>query len=220
MRSLASATLATLLVLPALSCAQEGRSAERQNRESQPPAASQAPAQQRADADRDQAAEDHTPRRLETVTWNSVKHELTWVISTGEKKGAAFKPIGSENYLIDMDDATMTYQGQRRRFSKEEAANVHVLMDVISKYAIDSTVWWDDGQGEPLDQHGNPKNAKPNKNHNQDQQDDNDVAILHVAATAPPKPADLDRQIRQLEDRLAELRLLRQKLGATQLASY
>jgi hypothetical protein len=218
MRSLASASLATLLVLPALSCAQEGRSAERQDRSKEPPASGQKSAQPHR-GDQDRAQDDQAPRRLETVTWNSVRHELTWLVSKGDQKGASYKPTGTESYLINMDEATMTFNGEKRRFSREEAANVHVLMDVISKYAIDSTVWWDDGQGEPLDQHGIPKQTKPDKN--RDRETDS-VAILHVWAPAPLalKAGDVDRQIQALEDQLAELRRLRRLLGTTQLASY
>ncbi len=213
MRSLVRASLATVLVLPALSCAQEGRPAQRQA----PRQVAQAASQPRRSSDQEQG-EDDQPRRLESVTWNSVKHELTWVISRGDKRGASYKALASDSYLINMDDATMAFSGEKRRFSKEEAANVHVLMDVIAKYAIDSTVWWDDGQGEPLDKNGKPKEEKKPQ---QERQPGNDnVAILHVAATQPQalSAEDVDRQIQKLEDRLAELRRLRMKLGTARLA--
>jgi hypothetical protein len=214
MGSLVRASLATVLVLPALSCAQEGRPAQRPAQRQVAAAAGQA-----RRLSQDQPEEDQTPRRLETVTWNSVKHELTWVISRGDKRGASYKALGSDSYLINMDDATMSFNTEKRRFSKEEAANVHVLMDVIAKYAIDSTVWWDDGQGEPLDNNGNPKQDKKPPKERRNPERDN-VAILHVAALAPQaiSPADVDRQIQKLEDRLAELRRLRMKLGAAHLA--
>jgi hypothetical protein len=160
-------------------------------------------------------------RRLESVTWNSVKHELTWVISKGVKNtGTNYKPQSTENYLINMDDATMSVNGEIRRFSKEEAANVHVLMDVIAKYAVDSTVWWDEGQGEPLN--GPPK--KNQRHHNQDNDNDNNVAILHVSATAPApsdiSPAELARRIRILETKLAELKQMQLMLGASELSTF
>ncbi len=100
-------------------------------------------------------AEDKTARRLESVTWNPSEHRLTWVISNGTKDNAGkYKPGKSTTYFIDMSAATMTLNGEGRRFSREEAKNVHVLMDLISKYAVESTIWWDQGQGTPLGKDG------------------------------------------------------------------
>lgn len=90
-------------------------------------------------------------RRLESLTWDSVKHQLSWDVSRGEKKGDAYQPNGADRYEIDMDKATMTVNGESRRFSEEEAANVRTLMDFISRYALESTVWWESGEGEPVD---------------------------------------------------------------------
>lgn len=111
------------------------------------------------------------PRRLESVTWNSVRHELTWEVSKGEKKeseGApsdAYKALAKERYQIDMDNATMTFNGKTRRFSETEATNVRTLMDVIARYAVESTIWWEEGQGEPLDENGQPMGpSKPKTN--------------------------------------------------------
>ncbi len=195
---LISASLATVLVLPALSCAQN-RSAQPQDRQ-----ATLRMARQKHAAPPKQ--EDDAAWRLETVSWDPVKHELTWVITKGDKKGAAYKPQASEKYLINMDDATMTFNNEKRGFSKEEAANVHVLMDVISKYAVDSTVWWDDGQGEPLDKNGKPKQTNPPQ-HKNDSGDQDSAAILHVSMQGPTN--QLDRRIQALEQQLALLRRLR-----------
>lgn len=49
----------------------------------------------------------------------------------------------------------MSVNGETRRFSEEEASNVRTLMDFISKYALESTVWWENGEGEPLNGKGN-----------------------------------------------------------------
>lgn len=96
-------------------------------------------------------AQDKTPRRLESVVWSPSDHKLTWVISTGTKDTAGkYKPVKSQTYNIDMSAATMTFNGEGRRFSRDEAKNVHVLMDLISKYAVESTIWWDQGQGTPI----------------------------------------------------------------------
>jgi len=96
-------------------------------------------------------ADEKTPRRLESVTWSPSDHKLTWVISTGAKDTAGkYKPAKSQTYNIDMSAATMTLNGEGRRFSRDEAKNVQVLMDLVSKYAVESTIWWDQGQGTPL----------------------------------------------------------------------
>ena len=97
-------------------------------------------------------------RRLEAVTWNPVDHKLTWTVSQGSVGGKG-KFVESEKftYEIDMDAATMSTSGEDRRFSKSEAASVHALMDLVAKYAAESTIWWDAGEGEPLPKDGKPK---------------------------------------------------------------
>jgi hypothetical protein len=50
----------------------------------------------------------------------------------------------------------MSTSGEDRRFSKSEAASVHALMDLVAKYAAESTVWWDAGEGQRI-----PKDSKP-----------------------------------------------------------
>ncbi|MGB9606067.1 MAG: hypothetical protein ACPL88_09350, partial [Bryobacteraceae bacterium] len=101
-----------------------------------------------------EAKPSRAPRRLESVTWNSVKRELTWVISRGERdqKTGAYKPLSTDTYLINMDKATMTFNGETRSFSKQEAINVSALLDIIAKYAIESTLWWDQGYGRRVDE--------------------------------------------------------------------
>jgi hypothetical protein len=126
-------------------------------------------------------AEDKTPRRLESITWNPSDHKLTWVISSGTKDSAGkYKPVKSQNYNIDMSAATMTLNGEGRRFSRDEAKSVQVLMDLVSKYAVESTVWWDQGQGTPL--------GKENKN----ETDVNDRQPRRTRPAVPPRrPAEL-----------------------------
>lgn len=211
MRSATNFGLATLLVLPAVGCAQDRRSAG----EAAPAPNTVEHARRRAEERRvgqEKSDPARTPRRLETVTWDSVKHQLTWVISQGEKKGgASYKANSSDSYLINMDDATMSFGGEMRRFSKEEAANVHVLMDLISKYAVDSTVWWDDGQGEPVDGDGKTP-ARPK--HKIPRDSDSNVATLHVSMPRAPAASslsavELDMRISRMEQKLAELKQLR-----------
>jgi hypothetical protein len=89
-------------------------------------------------------------RRLEKVTWDATKCELLWVISTGTSTGDQYTPSTEQTYRIDMDSAIMQVGGERRGFEMDEAKNVHLLMDLISRYATESTVWWERGEGERI----------------------------------------------------------------------
>lgn len=203
MKTFVAISVASLLALPALSCAQDhatarnGRIAGGQN------------VAQHQDPDQDNSAGE--TRRLETVNWNAVSHELTWVISKGEKVGTNFRALSKDNYLIKLDDATMTYNGETRGFSKQEASNVHVLMDLVSKYAADSTIWWDQGQGDKMDGNGNRQEKK---------KEVSGAGVMHIALRQPA-PADtssisgLQAQIRRMERQLAALKQIERLLLAT-----
>ena len=93
-------------------------------------------------------AADEDKRRLESVTWDPVKHQLQWVISKGKVEGEEFKPGKSEKYEIDIDGATMSFSEETRRFSKAEAESMRRLLNFLARYAAESTVWWEKGYGE------------------------------------------------------------------------
>ncbi len=132
------------------------------------------------------------PRRLESVTWNSVKRELTWVISRGERdqKTGAYKPLSMDTYLINMDKATMTFNGETRGFSKQEAMNVTALLDIIAKYAIESTLWWDQGHGRRVNEKDEPAGG-----------------VTRVGSERPQSPStvELVRRIAELERLLRDV---------------
>ncbi len=199
--------LAALLALPAIGCAQQG-GGRSQNL---------AVELRTAQPDEPEAAE--SSRRLESVTWNSVSHELTWMISSGATSaGRLYQPATVENYQISLDDATMTFDGETRRFSTEEASNVHVLMDLIAKYAVDSTVWWEDGHGEPVN--GNEPKEQRNPPKSIEPGDDGAAAGLRIAACTPT-PTDLPAlrlEIRRLEEKLAGLKRIERSATAIELA--
>jgi hypothetical protein len=203
MKTFVAISVASVLALPALSCAQDHATARNGST-----AAGQNVAQHQ-DPDQDNPASG--TRRLETVSWNAVSHELTWVISKGEKVGTDFRALSKDNYLIKLDTATMTYNGETRGFSKQEAANVHVLMDLVSKYAADSTIWWDQGQGDKLDGNGVPQQKK---------KEVSGASVMHIALRQPA-PADassisgLQAQIRRMERQLAALKRIERLLLAT-----
>lgn len=140
------------------------------------------------------AKPDRSPRRLEYVTWNSVKRELSWVISKGERdrQTGVYKPLVMQTYVINMDKATMTFNGETRGFSKQEAANVSALLDIIAKYAIESTLWWDQGHGQRLDEKDKDKSG-----------------VTRVAA--PPQSPTLKQLMRRLEDLEQRIRELERR---------
>ncbi len=214
MNRIATVGFAALLALPAIGCAQERKDGNAA------PHAGPDRSRQLSQADDRQGQPEWAPqgkstRRLESVTWNSVKHELTWVISRGEKKdGATYSPNAEDKYEINMDDATMLFKGERRGFSKEEASNVHLLMDLIAKYAIDSTIWWDQGQGQKLDGNGNPEPtpSKPVDSNGKR------TAVLHISGPARDLAnRELDARIRLLEQQLRELKRIQRLAAADRL---
>jgi hypothetical protein len=107
-------------------------------------------------------AQDGRPaRRLESITWNPVEHKLTWVVVDGKVgDGNKFEGAKKTSYTIRMDEALMSFDGEDRRFSKTEAVSVHRLMDMVAKYAAESTVWWESGEGERVQRGGSNVDRK------------------------------------------------------------
>jgi len=89
---------------------------------------------------------------LESVTWVNEGCILTWVITEGVvAENGDYKPDSRKSYQIDLHKATMSVNGETRGFSKEEAARVHrMIVEALAQYAMESTVWWDQGHGEKL----------------------------------------------------------------------
>lgn len=88
--------------------------------------------------------------RLESVTWNPVRSEMTWLVSIWDQADSD-RPIALERYAIHPDAAVMEFNGESRAFDPTEARHVRVLMDMISTYSVQSTVWWDHGGGSEPD---------------------------------------------------------------------
>lgn len=120
-------------------------------------------------------------RRLESVTWNPVKCQLTWVVSAGTRSAGQYIRTGEKAYTIDMDSAVMKFDGESRGFEAAEAERVHQIMNLIAEYAIESTIWWDRGEGVKLDRKTEiagqgPPNREP------------DLAEASVPRPLSPKP--------------------------------
>lgn len=94
-------------------------------------------------------------KRLESVTWDLKSHKLVWVVQTGEPgANGEFVAKTSERYEISPDDAIMAVKAEKRGFTEQEAASLHRLLDTLSLYCVESVVWWDRGEGDPIDGNG------------------------------------------------------------------
>jgi hypothetical protein len=89
--------------------------------------------------------------KLESITWNPETAELSWVVSVWDGDSSSGQPKAKESYTIHADTAIMNFHGEGRRFDSDEARQVRIVMDMITKYTIESTVWWAHGLGEKLD---------------------------------------------------------------------
>ena len=56
----------------------------------------------------------------------------------------------------------MAKSEEQRGFGEQEAVALHKLLDTLSLYCAESVVWWDRGQGRPL-QPGHKPTAQPEK---------------------------------------------------------
>jgi hypothetical protein len=101
-------------------------------------------------------------RRLESFTWNPVTQELTWVLSSGDLGSGGYSPTKQESYVIRMDTAIMKFEGADRHFDPAEAEQVGKLMDLICRYALESTIWWEHGGSEKPDGLAVPDPKSPN----------------------------------------------------------
>lgn len=102
-------------------------------------------------------------KRLQSVTWDLKSHKLVWVVERGADRGGQFVPSTSDRYEISPDDAVMAFANEKRGFTEEEAASLHKLLDTLSLYCAESVVWWDQGEGVPLDGQGHPKDQQKPK---------------------------------------------------------
>ena len=101
--------------------------------------------------------------RLTSITWDAMSGKLVWTVQKGVASGEEFVPSSEEQrYEISPENAVMAFEGQERGFTDKEAAWLQGLLRVLSVYCAESTVWWDRGQGVPLE-HGKPVVAPPSE---------------------------------------------------------
>ena len=130
-----------LLSMAAISCAQD--------RKAEGPVPDGA--KEKSESKAPDAAKDKEKKRLESVTWDLKTHKLIWVVEHGSDQNGQFVASGSDRYEITPDDAVMKYEDQRRGFTMEEASSLHKLLDTLSLYCAESVIWWNQGEGVPLD---------------------------------------------------------------------
>lgn len=128
--------LAALIVLTGLGYAQQGGQADRK-----------APPEDHSNAPENQPGKKSPAailRRLEAVTWDPLESKLIWCVSVWDLGSDMSKPAALERYTIRVNDGVMEREGEQRPFAVP-GADLHALMDVISTYAMRSTVWWGHG---------------------------------------------------------------------------
>lgn len=92
--------------------------------------------------------------RVESIRIDPVGRTLTWAVSEGRSDEDGSYPALMTllpDYRIDLRHATMTWENETRRFSRDEAEVVAEILAVVVQYANESTVWWELGKGEPVD---------------------------------------------------------------------
>jgi len=100
-------------------------------------------------------------KRLESVTWDLTSHKLIWTVQTGEAgSDGEFVAKTTERYEIIPDKAMMAVKEEKRGFTEQEAASLHKLLDTLSLYCVESVVWWERGEGDPVDANGKPLNKR------------------------------------------------------------
>lgn len=91
-------------------------------------------------------------RRLSVVRYNIPDNRICWDVQVGSWTGEGSKTFKlerlEEEMCIDMSEASMTVASETRWFSKEESQRVQRLLNLLAKYAAESTVWWEQGEGE------------------------------------------------------------------------
>jgi len=75
--------------------------------------------------------------------------ELVWTAAEGRFVNDKFEPVAEREYRLNLDEGTMTVNGEKRSFSRYEGKLVQRQANVLFQYVIESTTWWNDGSGKP-----------------------------------------------------------------------
>ncbi len=122
-------------------------------------------------------------KRIASVNWNTQSGKLEWAVQSGVMRDGDFVPSSEEtHYEITPEQAMMAFQGQQRGFTGQEAEWLQGLLHVLTVYCAESTVWWEQGQGLPLDHDQKPTGQPP-----ADKSTDPDTSP-HKVITPLPRP--------------------------------
>jgi hypothetical protein len=129
-----------------------------------------------ADGQADRLQQDTPAKRVSSINWNTQTGKLEWVVQSGVEHDGQFVPTSQEDhYEITPEQARMAAQGQQRGFTTEEAEWLGNVLHILTIYCAESTVWWEQGQGIPLDSHGKPLNPEQPSKPPAAQPDDQDT---------------------------------------------
>ena len=102
-------------------------------------------------------------KRVVSVTWDLQTHKLVWVVQNGVQQNGEFVPSSEERYEVSPQEGAMAFEGEQRGFTVQEAAWLQQLLNVLTVYCAESVVWWNAGQGDPLEGES-PAAAPPSEN--------------------------------------------------------
>jgi hypothetical protein len=102
-------------------------------------------------------------KRVASLTWDLQTGKLTWVVQTRAEDTAEFASSSNEQYEISPKDATMTFHGEARPFTSQEATWLENLLHILAGYCVASTIWWHGGQILPMPDGEPPATPQPDQ---------------------------------------------------------
>ena len=95
---------------------------------------------------------DGTPsRKLMSIVYSVEEDKLCWNVMSSRMEGGVVIEKLEDQPCIDPKKATMEIAGDVREFSQEEARGLRKLLAILTLYALESQVWFDEGHGKPSD---------------------------------------------------------------------
>jgi hypothetical protein len=99
-------------------------------------------------------------KRVASVTWDSQSGKLVWVVQDGQEQNGEFVASSEERYEVSPKEAVIAVEGQQRKFTDTEVTRLWSLLHSLTLFCVESTMWWETGQGVPLN-HGKPPEQPP-----------------------------------------------------------
>ena len=86
-------------------------------------------------------------KRVTSVTWDVASGKLVWVVQDGQQQNGEFAGSSEQRYEISPKEAVMAVEGQQREFTDTEVTRLWTLLRALTLYCVESTMWWETGQG-------------------------------------------------------------------------